>query len=111
MGNRKIFSRYPTTPELLDCIRFYNVFRENPEEMTKPDIFKETNAKFHYVYLKLMLAERNIRYTKEYPRDTAEPYYLVQLQERIEQTPQHLNSFQTFLDFCSQVNQQLQSTN
>jgi hypothetical protein len=82
---------------------------DDPELMTKPSVFSESIAKYHLNYLQIMLRARNIFYTKNYPRDTAEPYYLQQLQERIAQTPTHLHTFQAFLEFCDQVQQEASS--
>lgn len=61
LGSRRILSRNPTSQELLECIRFYNVFENDPERMNSPERFDESVAAFHYEYLRLMLAVRNIR--------------------------------------------------
>ena len=108
LGNRIVFSRNPTTEALIQCIRFYNVFDNDPELMFKPVAFEESVASFHYEYLRLMLTERNIRYSKKYPKDTLEPYYIEQLKNRLRQTSEHLNSLQDFFDFCTSVRQRIE---
>jgi len=103
LGNRSVFSRNPTESELISCIRFYNVFKNDPELMLKPSGYDESISIFHYEYLRLMLAERNIRYSKKHPKDAARPYYLRQLQTRLAKTPFHLASLNYFFDFCAKI--------
>jgi hypothetical protein len=107
LGNKNVFSRNPTTQELIDCIQFYNVLENDPELMTKPDSFQGTVSNFHYEYLKQMLLEKNIRYTKKYPTDTLEPYYVDELRKRTIQSPDHLKTLQGFFNFCADIHQQL----
>ncbi len=106
LGNRVVFSRNPTTELLIKCIQFYNVFIHDPELMTKPNSFEESVSAYHYEYLRNMLAVRNIRYSKKYPRDTLEPYYIDQLKNRIQQTPDHLKTLQDFFEFCTLIQRQ-----
>jgi hypothetical protein len=108
LGNRRVFSRNPTNPELVKCVQFYNVFANDPELMYKPDLFEEPCAQFHFKYLRLMLAERNIRYTKEYPRDVVEPHYIEQLQRRIQDNSGHLPSLQVWFNFSTMINQRVE---
>lgn len=103
LGNRNVFSRRPTTPELIECIKFYNVFEENPELMSSPSTFQDTISIFHSEYLKLMLAEKNIKYTKKYPKDTLKPYYINGLKNRLTQTPNHLYTLKIFFNFCENI--------
>jgi len=103
LGNRIVFSRNPTAEALIGCIRFYNVFDNDPELMFKPVTFEESVSTFHYEYLRVMLAERNIRYSKKYPKDALEPYYVEQLKNRLRQTPGHLNTLEDFFDFCTSI--------
>lgn len=104
LGNSSEYSRFPTTPELLTCTQFYNVSFNDPELMYKPSLFTDTCAQFHYKYLSLMLAERNIHYTKSYPRDVVEEYYIQQLLKRLQERPEHLPSLRTFIEFCTMIN-------
>ncbi len=66
----------------------------------------DTYAQFHLHYLKAMLLERNVKYTKNYPRDVIEKYYLNQLIKRITDEKQQLMSFRNFIEFCEYVRQQ-----
>ena len=106
LGNRTVFSRQPANPDLRDCVTFYDVYNDDPELMLKPTPFTGSIAAYHFKYLQLMLKARRIQYNKKDPRDTAEPYYLQQLQERVAQTPTHLHTLQSFLAFCRQVEQE-----
>jgi hypothetical protein len=106
LSNRIVYSRRPTELDLRNCIVFYDVFNDDPELMAKPSEFLGSIAQYHYHYLQAMLRARQIRYTKNNPRDTAEPYYLQQLQDRVAHTPTHLHTFQAFLAFCDQVRQE-----
>ncbi|MEE4359232.1 MAG: hypothetical protein V2I97_22370 [Desulfococcaceae bacterium] len=109
LGNRNVFPRRPTTPELIEYIKFYNVFTKDPEYMLRPAQFQETIAIFHSEYLRLMLAEKNIRYTKKYPKDTIKPYYIDGLKNRLIQTSDHLFTLKNFFDFCENINQTIVS--
>ena len=66
----------------------------------------ETHAQFHASYLAEMLAERNIRYTKNFPRGVVEEGYLNELLKRISKS-NHIKTFQTFIDFCEKVKGQI----
>jgi len=107
LGNHIVFSRNPGTSELMECVRFYDVSVDDPELMYKPDSFEETCAGFHFKYLRLMLAERHIRYTKRFPRDVVETHYLEQLERRIEHTPNHMSSLQVLFKFCAMMKQRV----
>ncbi len=99
MGNRKIFTRTPS-PNFIEFAKFYNVHDQNPEEMEKPDSFEESCSLYHYEYLKHMLLEKNIRYTKTHPNEVTKPHYIDQLKERLKKTPMHLQTLSMFFDFC-----------
>ncbi|MCP4137370.1 MAG: hypothetical protein GY754_40760 [bacterium] len=61
------------------------------------------HALFHYEYLKEMLLERNIRYTKANPLEVAKESYLNEIIKRIEVNSGHLESFRTFYNFCRTI--------
>jgi len=71
-------------------------------------IFKgfDNHATFHFTYLKEMLLERNVRYTKNYPRDVAESHFLERLIERGEKDS-HIQSFMTFYNLCQKIKREL----
>lgn len=106
LGNPKVFKRNPENSFLQKCVAYYDVQKNDPELMEKFSDFEESVSIFHASYLKKLLAERNVRYTKVHPRGVIERYYLEQLLERSEQT-RHLASFQYFVDFCAEIRQQM----
>lgn len=79
----------------------YNVEKDDPEKMKTPEGDKGTTAKYHFHYLHELLRYRNIRYSKNNPKNVATERYFKGIVERIEKT-EHLNSFKTFYHFiCS----------
>ena len=107
LGNRKVFTRNPTQGKLLDFTRYYSVFYDDPEKMGKPSQFRESHAVFHYQYIKAMLAQRNMRYSKKNPGHVVLAPYLESLQERLSQTPEHLATLRTFLELCEEISLQM----
>jgi hypothetical protein len=99
LGNRKVFSRNPQDKTFKQYCRFYNVSERDPELMP---IFPGFNsaAQFHEDYLKRMLREKGIRYTKNNPNDVGEAHYVKELQKRVADCPDHLNSLRDFFSFC-----------
>lgn len=102
LGNRKVFQRNPADETLKQFLQHYDVSANDPEEMPSHETY-DTHAAFHYDYLRLMLKERNIEYTKVFPRAVTDPDYLDQLILRTQETT-HLPSLRQFLDFCDKVN-------
>ena len=102
LGNRRIYSINPQNPKLKEYTKYYNVSKNDPELMDNDDW--ELHSQFHYDYLVRLLREKRISYTKKFPRDTANKSYLNQLKSRIDDEPAHLQSFQTFIEFCDKVN-------
>ncbi len=105
LGNRKVYKRHPRSEELRQYIGFYNVHTNDPELMGKLEAH-ETHAQFHASYLTEMLAERNIRYTKNFPRGIVEQDYLDELIKRSTKS-NHIQTFRYFLDFCKKVKGQV----
>lgn len=108
LGNRQIWKRNPQSKQLRDYIEFYNIYELNPEDMERIND-SHTVSDFHYRYLKEILQERGISYTKKSPNHVIEKHYLDELINRQEET-NHLQSFKTFIDFCQTVQQQMQTT-
>jgi hypothetical protein len=100
LGNQKVYSRNPTDPELIEFTHFYNVSDCDPELMDKPSTFAGTLSYYHYEYLKQMLSEKNIRYSKTIPHEVGETYYIEELKKRLQKTPSHLSSLKRFFDLC-----------
>jgi len=69
----------------------------------------EKNAQFHASYLKEMLYERNIRYTKKSPSGVTDSAYLNELIERNRDT-NHILTFRSFLDFCKRIKTEIETT-
>lgn len=99
LGNQSVFKENPQNPEYLDFIRYYNVGRDNPEEMGNMNEMKfTTTARFHVRYLKRMLEERNMTYSKNNTDDVQQSAYLQQLIKRYEET-EHIASFGSWYEF------------
>ena len=102
LGNRKIYSPNPQNADLIKWTRFYDVSANDPELMGVYPGYAN-HARFHESYLKALFAEKNMTYTKTRPRDAAEEHYFNQLMARVLEEPQHLQTFQRFLNFCKIV--------
>lgn len=107
LGNEKIFRSNPQSESLRRYQQFFNVKHLDPENSPIHDDF-DTHASFHLAYLKEALLERNIRYTKNNPREVAEPYYLRELHKR-STSKNHLKSFQDLVEFCAMIKTQIAS--
>ena len=65
LGNQKVFKKNPQSMELREFINFFNVNDDNPEQMKNINTERfSTTAQFHLKYLKEMLKERNMSYSK-----------------------------------------------
>lgn len=102
LGNRKVYSRNPQDETFKRYSKFYNVSKNDPEAMPGFPGFKSL-AEFHYNYLRLMLKEKGIRYTKKYPGNVGEPPYIEALQKRVDDSPGHLKTLQEFFSFCASL--------
>lgn len=99
LGNRVVFKENPQNQKLSEFVRFYNVKTDNPELMGNFDEDEfATKAQFHYQYLRDMFRERNIRYSKNNPREVCSKTYLDRLIERYEDTG-HIESFGKWYEF------------
>jgi hypothetical protein len=76
LGNSKIFKKNPTSDFLRECVHFYNVKKNDPELMGKPDSFEGSVSIFHSSYSQELLAERNINYRKSNPQGVIEKSFL-----------------------------------
>lgn len=107
LGNPRIFKRNPRNSQVLNqLVAFYNVSTHDPELMLKEKDFDGSIGDFHFLYLREYLLERNISYTKEYPREVTEEYYLNELIKRNSDTS-HIASFRVFLEFCQDLRKQI----
>lgn len=103
LGNKKIYSRNSPNQEAANFSSYYNVAVDDPEEMSKPNDFHGTIGDYHYQYLKTMLAERNIRYSKSHPKEVGKRYYLNELRERIAAHPDDLKSMGYLFNFLAGI--------
>ena len=102
LGNRRVYPRNPLDETFRRFCEFYNVSEKDPEQMPNFPGFSRT-AQFHEEYLKRMLREKNIRYTKRYPGNVGEPSYIKALQKRLNDTPDHLKTLEEFFSFCKEI--------
>jgi len=102
LGNRNVFKENPQNVEYLDYIKYYNVGKDNPEEMGNINENKfSTTARFHLQYLKRMLEERNMTYSKSNTKDVQQQVYLQQLIKRFEETG-HIETFGSWYEFVKE---------
>ena len=99
LGNQNVFKDNPQNAEYLEYIRYYNVGNHNPEDMGNIDADRfATTARFHLRYLKRMLEERNMNYSKSNTNEVQQQAYLRQLIKRFETTG-HIPSFGSWYEF------------
>lgn len=110
LGNRKLFKQNPTSEPLRTYVAYYNVKRNDPEQMGNFDE-TYTHQDFHLQYLRVMLRERRLNYQKHLPDTVATTDYLEQLVRRAESPEKHIASFAHWLNFCQHLNSQLLADN
>ena len=90
-GNAPLMRRNPDSWALRRWQGFYDVSQEDPEEMPRHGI-QMTRAQTHLAYLKEMMRERNLSYSKANPGPVVEEHYFRELVARNRSTG-HLKSF------------------
>lgn len=108
LGNRKVFSRNPG-PGFQDYFHHYDISSNDPEEMEKPDNCGSSKSQYHVDYLKSMLDEKNMQYSKKLPGAVCSEHYIKELEKRVEETP-HLKSLAQFFYFCTTLKTNLKRT-
>jgi len=103
LGNRKVYARNPQGETFQNYCKLFNVSTDDPELMSCHSNFNSV-SQFHEDYLKKMLAEKDVRYTKKQPSAVCEPHYIDELRKRTEDHPKHLQSLQIFFVFCNDIN-------
>lgn len=99
LGNLVVFKDNPQNPDYLEYIKYYNVGAFNPEEMGNIDENRfATTAKFHLRYLKRMMEERNMTYSKNNTLEVQQNAYLQQLIKRYKDTG-HIATFGSWYEF------------
>ncbi len=119
LGNRTFCPHQPESLLLKAYVDYFDINKENPEDLAAEFIQNEegtaqifgysTKALFHESYLKEVFKERlqGIGYKKSRPREVQKKTYLEQLIARIMDDNAHLLSFQEFITFCEQIQQEL----
>ncbi len=70
LGNKKIYPRNNTSSETKKYTSFYDVRKNDPEKMSKPKDFSDLTSMYHYDYLRHILKDKNILYSKANPEAT-----------------------------------------
>lgn len=97
LGNKRVFSRNPQDPIFRKYKMVYNVFFDDPEEMPEYSEEDLNRSQFAYKYLKKMLNEKNIRYTKSLPgSDLIGTSYFNEILLRYRAT-NHIEKFRYFI--------------
>lgn len=103
LGNKKAYIKsVGKHSDFYHHAKFYDVSKQDPESMDKPEHFGDSISIYHETYLRKMLAEKNIRYSKSTPREVGEAHYLNQLKKRVSDT-QHLISLKNLFNFCETI--------
>ena len=97
LGNKKVGPRNPVTQELRAYKNFFDVLTNDPEQL--PDYPNENlnRAQFSFLYLKKMLKEKRIHYSKGSPKAVCHRHYFEEIVNRYHNTS-HIVSFSSFLD-------------
>lgn len=103
LGNRKIYARNPSNDEGMMYSHYYDVSRDDPELMKTSNSFTGSIGDFHYRYLKSMLREKHIRYSKTKPAEVGKEHYIIELTKRLENDSYSLKSMRELFGFIKQV--------
>ncbi|WP_342656702.1 hypothetical protein GKC68_07010 [Pantoea sp. RSPAM1] len=107
LGHKDMISLNQLHGELGNHFRFYNVKDNDPEKMSKPISFLGSVAAYHESYLKEMLLQKNIRYTKKNPNGLIEGSFLSKLIDRSNEEDKHLGSFAIFYRIATELESRL----
>ncbi len=103
LGNREIVKPHLKREAFQKYIEFYDVSKADPELMGKPDWCKIRNqnavTRFHHEYLKAIMP----KYSKSSPNEVQSKEFLIELINRIQDKPEHLQSFQRLVNFCNSL--------
>ncbi|MDJ0515669.1 MAG: hypothetical protein QNJ74_05160 [Trichodesmium sp. MO_231.B1] len=107
LGNRKMFdSRQPLEKPLSDYAQYYDVSVKDPELMG--NYSQDYNhPQFHLLYLKEIFKAKKINYSKKNSGKARNESYLDELKKRVVSEPEHLKTFQYFIDFCEMIKKEL----
>lgn len=103
LGNRRIYARNSSNMECAMFSKHYDVSSNDPELMEVSDDFPGTIGNFHYQYLRSMLREKNIRYSKSNPRDVVRTHYIDELKGRLNADENSLQSMRVLFNFFEHI--------
>ncbi|MGD1715766.1 hypothetical protein [Dapis sp. BLCC M172] len=99
-------SRQPLEKPLSDYAQYYDVSVKDPELMG--NYSQDYNhTQFHFSYIKEIFRAKKINYSKKNPGEAKNQSYLDELKKRITLEPEHLKTFQDFIDFCQKIKKEL----
>ncbi len=91
-----MLKRNPNSEKLREYKEFYDVSVNDPENMEHPSDYGY-RAHFHFDYLKEMLHERRLNYTKTNPGEVLKRYYFNALIKRTNKT-NHIQTFGSLIE-------------
>ena len=97
LGNRRVGPRNPKTQELKKYKNYYDVFNEDPEQLPRYPEKSLNRAQFAFLYLKRMLKEKRMNYSKGSTKVICHPRYFEEMQIRHSNTS-HIDSFAGILE-------------
>jgi len=107
LGNRKLCAVAPNNHPFIEYKRFYDVSKDDPELMEKPATFIFSISQFHVEYLKQMLKEKRLNYSKNDVHVVCQEAYVNELQRRVQETP-HLKTLREFFNFWKAIQAELE---
>ncbi|MGK7895297.1 MAG: hypothetical protein AB4372_17160 [Xenococcus sp. (in: cyanobacteria)] len=104
LGNREIFnSEQPKPEQLQEYLNYYDVLQKDPELMGNYNQ-KYNHAQFHEKYLDTIFKAKGFKkYYKNNPGIVLDQDYLQELQKRVVENPEHLQTFSSFIKFCQEI--------
>lgn len=105
LGNTKMLRKNPQSKMLSEFKKFYDVRINDPELMNCcPNNYSYARkAHFHEAYLKEMLREKNLKYSKTHPGVTTDENYFKVLRQRCKKTG-HLSSLKKLFEIWEAIN-------
>ncbi len=96
LGNQRVGPRQPKSQKMREYKDFFDVLVQDPELMPAYTPEPLNRAQFAYKYLKLMLNEKNMLYSKRNPKALLHDKYFLRVKSRFETTG-HIQSCSKFL--------------
>lgn len=93
------------TQKLIPYMDHYNVFKQDPQNMEKPEGYRGSVGDFHFHYLCRLLEANGGFYSKRRPERVCSPDYIESLRRRVYGTD-HLSTLHNFFEFCAMLQRQ-----